>query len=196
MTISDEIAIAGVSVTFIGIIITAIFTWMVWCATKRSADVAEASYTLAKTITDKSNRDESNFRTLYRRIVYSSLARMANALLDVKNKGPEDRDYIITSLLNIIDGPEVDTEVLAKHFTSEEVGLIQSTFSLIRKIKDHQLKDVIDGQGNFRVMYQIELHAIRHSAQLAWNHTHKTLTLLQKNDETNEQMNTGSVSPP
>ncbi|GEM_PF-7034817 len=133
-------------ITLVGIIVTSIFSCLVWVATKRSADVAKATLDLNKSIVDRENNKEEEYRKIMRNHVLNSLIRDSKIVHDAVIS-IDEREIHRKLLGGIPTTLNVAKEELAKYFNEEEYNLITEAWGSYELYRETYLREGYNGDG-------------------------------------------------
>ena len=110
-------------ITLAGVVATSFFSFLVWIATKKSADVAKVTLELNKSITQREKAKDEEYRKIMRNHILNELVKDSKTVHDAVIS--VDEMVIHKNLMSDIPTTlNVDIEVLAKYFTEYECNLI------------------------------------------------------------------------
>lgn len=129
------------SISFLGIVITGLFSFLVWKATKKSTQVAQESYNLSQSIINSQKQLKHNVKNEFVRTI---LLRANDVLvsLEVQRKGLNTA--IIAKIPKECGLSEVQ---LAEYFGLEEREIINKTWDILNNYLD---KHWTDKNGQFK----------------------------------------------
>ncbi|MCM3272974.1 hypothetical protein [Paenibacillus elgii] len=116
MNTTDTIALVNVIVTATGVVITGFFSFLVWKATKETANIAKSNYLLAEQIDQRLSSVKTNAKEIYIKEIQQNI----NSVLQFLFRGKLDDEIDVELYNNASKNPGVSYEQLAEYFTKDE----------------------------------------------------------------------------
>ncbi|WP_400162904.1 hypothetical protein ACAF76_008330 [Brevibacillus sp. TJ4] len=85
MSVSDTIAFWSLCISGVNVIITGVFSFLVWKATKQSSETAQSSYDLTREILNKQLREEQATKELYMNNIMRKAVKVQMAVVSQMN---------------------------------------------------------------------------------------------------------------
>lgn len=139
MSISD-------CITLLGVIITGLFSFLVWKATKETADVAKATYKLSEKLALNEENRSNKYRNIMRRQLVPHILKESekvyNAVADT------DASNLYLKLRNnTIETLNISMTDLAEYFSEEEVKLITKAWETYENYRSKYYRNGYNGNG-------------------------------------------------
>ncbi|MEH7346017.1 hypothetical protein V7122_19425, partial [Bacillus sp. JJ1532] len=122
------ITLLGVIVSALGIIVTGIFSFLLWKATKLTNELTKANYELASTVTKYQIEKENGVKSRYRSQVWKKVNFIVFTLRKQIEEGLDYKDVIET--YSYCKEIGLSDEIIGMYFDQEEKFIIDSTWAL------------------------------------------------------------------
>ncbi|GAA4854592.1 hypothetical protein GCM10023310_36890 [Paenibacillus vulneris] len=120
MNTTDAIALTNVVITASGVLVTGFFSFLVWKATKETANVARSSHLLAEQIDMRLREMRSNTKEIYYKLIISNADYVWKFLM----RPNDDKKLLLDQYNALPKTPGISTEKIAEYFNKEEKDLI------------------------------------------------------------------------
>ncbi len=117
----------GVIITFIGICVTGIFSYLLWRATKETNNLAKANYELAATVAEYQKSKEEGIKNRYRTQLWKKLQHLYYSL-SCQTGVKFDFKALMEAHLNCKNHGLSD-EIIGQYFSEEERFLIDTVWA-------------------------------------------------------------------
>ncbi|WMX58066.1 hypothetical protein [Peribacillus sp. R9-11] len=114
------LTLLGIIVNLLGIVITGVFSWLLWKATHATNNLARLSYELSEKIADEKRNEEKNIRDRNRIEMWKKVHSLSHTL---------EKESNFEELLTEPKTHGFEDELLAKYFNEEEQFLIDSVWA-------------------------------------------------------------------
>ncbi|MCT1391427.1 hypothetical protein M4D76_24500 [Peribacillus frigoritolerans] len=129
------ISFIGIVVAFLGIIVTGVFSYLLWLSAQRTNTLTELNLTLAQTINENQEKREKNIRKQYRNDVIYILSKYRTIL----RRQVDEKELTLYGVQAINEQGGFLKENLAKYFTTVEVEKINQINDAIYELEDKHL---------------------------------------------------------
>lgn len=129
----------------IGVLVTGIFSCLVYRATSATAKVAEETLNLNKRLIEEEKRRTEEQKKIMRmhlsRVILDETRKVENALASI------DEMIIYRNLYKVPAHLSVQTKELAEYFSSEEISIIRKAWDSYEQYRNDYFQDVYQGNG-------------------------------------------------
>lgn len=132
-------------IAVLGVVVTAFFTYMVYKATKATADVARETYELNRSITEQEEKRISEQKRIMRRLLLPRISKESKLAYDAV----VDIDYsnIYKKLVEAPETLSISEEDLANYFSTEEVSVMIRAWEVYEKYRSNYFRKNYGGDG-------------------------------------------------
>ena len=160
------ITFLGVLVTAFGIMMTGIFSFLLWRATKETNSLSKANFELSKTLVEYQRSKEEGMRNQYRNQLWKKLQRLVYALMRQLNPKFDYLEIIKTH--QNFNEHGLSDETLGFYFSEEERFLIGEVWSHFDAyVKTYWMQDGDYIKNNYRSNREVIIENTRHCLSLS-----------------------------
>lgn len=156
MSASDKIAMASLALSGISVVVTAIFSYLVWIVSKQNKDAAVLTSEIARSTFEQQRITEENIRFQMKNSMFEKMMNIRNCVIlqatsdiDINFLKKQKREHGLTEY------------ELSKYFSDKQIRAI---FSFWSNFTVYLNKHFLDSNGVFRDLNQSEVEGIKETS--------------------------------